>query len=124
MQSERFAQEIDVKVSAKRLWWGFIKDGHNCLPKCLPDKISSVEYEGGRLCEVGSVRKINFNKGVYRFHFVKEKFEEVDEEKLSVKLHIIEGGFLGALFHNYKITFQFCEGSVKWNVEYKALTGH
>ena len=59
--------------------------------------------------------------------FTKEKILELDPHALSVKVDIIEGGFLGVLVKHYKGTFHVKETGphtsiVHFTFEYEALS--
>eukprot|EP00249_Psilotum_nudum_P035364 c5577_g1_i2 orf=444-899(+) len=118
--SKTFSYSIPIKVSPNRMWFAVIKDAHNCLPKCAPDRVASVEYEGNSDVVVGKVRTIKFHGGA---RYLKGRIEEVDEEKLSIKIRITGGGFLGVLFESYEYTYEFKEGTVKWIVDYEEVGG-
>ncbi|OIC64556.1 hypothetical protein A7L55_18595 [Acinetobacter baumannii] len=84
------------KVEAKRLWNATVKDCHNFFTKVLPHIFSSatiLEGDGG----VGTIKQFNFTpEAVKEFSYVKERVDEIDEEKLVYKYTVIEGGPLGS----------------------------
>jgi len=94
MVSGSTTTERACQVDAKRLWNATVKDGHNFLPKVFPEAFSSVDFiegDGG----VGTIKQINFTPGNKPFSFIKERVDEIDEEKLVYKYTVIEGGPLG-----------------------------
>eukprot|EP00249_Psilotum_nudum_P009155 c21741_g1_i1 orf=616-1227(-) len=120
--------DIEVKVSAKRLWFALVKDSHNFLPKSLPDKIAGIEYEGPPNTP-GSIRTVKFHKETHGVLHVKEKIEEINDEELYLKFSVLEGGF-GALFRHVKVALHFKDGPVPGTailhlkVEYEAIGEH
>ena len=51
------------QVEARRLWNAMTKDGHNLLPKVLPEIFASVtllQGDGG----VGTIKQLNFTRGI------------------------------------------------------------
>jgi len=81
-------------VDAKRLWNATVKDGHNFLPKVFPEVFASVtllEGDGG----VGTIKQTNFTPANTQFSYIKERVDEIDDEKLVYKYTVIEGGPLG-----------------------------
>ena len=51
------------QVEARRLWNAMTKDGHNLLPKVLPEIFASVtllQGDGG----VGTIKQLNFTPGI------------------------------------------------------------
>lgn len=63
MVHKTYSQDVEVKVSAKRLWSALVLDSQNFIPKSEPDKVAGVEFEG-KAEEIGSVRVIKFHKGM------------------------------------------------------------
>eukprot|EP01018_Ginkgo_biloba_P028179 Gb_21895 [translate_table: standard] len=85
--------EVVSTVEAKRLWKAMVKDGHNLLPKVLPDLISTISLQGDG--GVGSIRQINFTPANKDFNYSKERLDEIDDDKFEMKYTAIEGGLLG-----------------------------
>jgi len=82
------------QVEAKRLWNAMVKDGHNLFPKALPELFASVtllQGDGG----AGTIMLTNFTPANKNCSFLKERVDEVDEEKMVFKYTEIEGGSLG-----------------------------
>ncbi|GLJ10572.1 hypothetical protein SUGI_0130930 [Cryptomeria japonica] len=76
------SHEIESPLEAKRLWNAFVKDGHNLLPKQVPELFKSVTFLQGEVV-VGSIKQINFTPANKDFSYVKEKVDEVNEEKVE-----------------------------------------
>ncbi|KAH9305982.1 hypothetical protein KI387_010386 [Taxus chinensis] len=94
MVAGSFSHEIVSPVEAKRLWNAFVKDGHNLLPKQLPEIFSSItilQGNGG----VGTIKEIKFTSANKDFNYVKERVEELDDAKLVYRYSHVEGGLLG-----------------------------
>nr|ABK25705.1 unknown [Picea sitchensis] len=95
------------KVEAKRLWSATVKDNHNFLPKIWPEIFSSVTFlEGDE--GAGTIKQFNFTPAATKeFSYVKERVDEIDEEKLVYKYAVIEGGPLGnnLIALSYEIKF-------------------
>eukprot|EP00253_Pinus_taeda_P018499 PITA_18499 len=84
------------QVEAKRFWNATVKESHNFLPEVLPHIFSSVtilEGDGG--------------VAIKEFSYVKDRADEIDEEKLVYKYTVIEGGPLGnqLIALSYEIKF-------------------
>ncbi|KAH9305713.1 hypothetical protein KI387_010117 [Taxus chinensis] len=106
MVAGSISHEIESPVEAKRLWNAFVKDGHNLLPKQVPEIFSSItllEGDGG----VGSIRQINFTPANEEFSYVKERVDEADEEKLVYRYSHVEGGMLGKKLASAKYEFKY-----------------
>ncbi|XP_057844251.1 pathogenesis-related protein 1 [Cryptomeria japonica] len=98
--------EIESAVEAKRLWNAFVKDGHNLLPKQIPELFSSItllQGEGG----VGTIKKINFTPVNKDFSYVKERVEELDEENFVYRSTHVEGGTLGKKLASASYEFKY-----------------
>eukprot|EP00253_Pinus_taeda_P024155 PITA_24155 len=112
MASGTTTAERASQVEAKRLWNAMVKDNHNFLPKVLPHIFSSVtilEGDGG----VGTIKQFNFTpQAVKEFSYVKERVDEIDEDKLVYKYTVIEGGPLGnkLIALTYEMQFVAKEG--------------
>eukprot|EP00253_Pinus_taeda_P018500 PITA_18500 len=95
------------QVEAKRFWNATVKESHNFLPEVLPHIFSSVnilEGDGG----VGTIKQFNFTpEAIKEFSYVKDRVDEIDEEKLVYKYTVIEGGPLGnqLIALSYEIKF-------------------
>eukprot|EP00249_Psilotum_nudum_P014512 c24859_g2_i1 orf=145-624(+) len=100
---------IALNVAPRRLWLASFKDSHNFLPKGMSDTVVSVEYDGVP-ATAGSIRTINFKQEVNGFSYVKEKFDELDEDKFCVKLSLLEGG-LSSVYKNLKTTWLVKDGT-------------
>ena len=71
MAVEVYSDNVELKVSAKRVWKAAFEDAHSVLPKASPNVVERVEYEGVNF-EVGSIRTIHFVKSmlfIYSLHF-------------------------------------------------------
>nr|ADJ53040.1 pathogenesis-related protein 10 [Pinus pinaster] len=115
------------QVEARRLWNASVKDSHNLFPKVLPELVASVtliQGDGG----VGSIRQINFTPAHKDFSFVKERVDEIDDEKMVLKYTNIEGGVLGKKLSAAKFEVKFVprkEGGcvASWICNYETLPG-
>ncbi|PSE86103.1 hypothetical protein C7G75_19525, partial [Acinetobacter nosocomialis] len=106
MVAGSISSEVESPVEAKRLWNAFVKDGHNLLPKQIPELFSSITFiqgDGG----IGSIKQINFTPANKDFSFVKERIEEVDEEKLVYRYSHIEAGMLGKKLASAQYEFKY-----------------
>ncbi|WP_146133170.1 pathogenesis-related BetVI family protein, partial [Acinetobacter baumannii] len=106
MVAGSISDEIESPVEAKRLWNALVKDGHNLLPKLVPEIFASVTFlqgDGG----VGSIREIKFTPAIEDFSYVKESVDEVDEEKLVYRYSHVEGGMLGKKLASAKYEFKY-----------------
>ncbi|KAH9324873.1 hypothetical protein KI387_005051, partial [Taxus chinensis] len=89
MVSGSISFEVETPLEAQRVWNAFVKDGHNLLPKQVPEVPSSITFiqgDGG----VGSIKHHIYSN--QEFSFVKELVEEVDEEKFVYRYSHVEGG--------------------------------
>nr|AAF12811.1 putative intracellular pathogenesis-related protein [Picea glauca] len=115
------------QVEARKLWNPMAKDSHNLLPKVLPEIFASVtllQGDGG----VGTIKQLNFTPANKDFSFVKERVDEIDEEKMVYKYTTIEGGSLGkklsAASFEVKISPRKEGGCVAtWVCNYETLPG-
>ncbi|XP_020570996.1 pathogenesis-related protein 1-like [Phalaenopsis equestris] len=120
-----FTDESFWSVEIDRLWKARIIDGHNLLPKLLPDFISHVkiiEGDGG----IGTVRQLNFNKGKNEYDFVMEKIVALDSDCYRTKETVIKGGLIGSRMISYSLEHKFEKVSehntrVKLTVEYESF---
>ncbi|KAH9306667.1 hypothetical protein KI387_011072, partial [Taxus chinensis] len=106
MVSGSITNELESPLEAQRVWNAFVKDGHNLLPKQVPEVFSSITFiqgDGG----VGSIKQINFTDANPDFSFVKELVEEVDEEKFVYRYSHVEGGMLGKKLVSAKYEFKY-----------------
>ncbi|XP_038724217.1 major pollen allergen Bet v 1-M/N-like [Tripterygium wilfordii] len=97
-------------ISVERLWKAAIVDGHNLVPKLLPNIISSIEIlegDGG----VGTIKKLNFTDDVMGAQYIKDQVEVIDHEKHIFKLSIIEGGLIGIKMKSYVYEVSFTSTS-------------
>jgi len=86
--------EAVCQVDAKRIWNAMVKDGNNLFPIVMPEIFASVtllQGNGG----VGTIKQLNFTPANKDFSFLKERVDEIDEEKMVYKYTTIEGGLLG-----------------------------
>ncbi|KAH9328836.1 hypothetical protein KI387_000944 [Taxus chinensis] len=99
--------EVETPLEAQRVWNAFVKDGHNLLPKQVPEVSSSITFiqgDGG----VGSIRQINFTDAAEpELSFVKELVEEVDEEKFVYRYSHVEGGMFGKILASAKYEVKY-----------------
>ncbi|GLJ10568.1 hypothetical protein SUGI_0130880 [Cryptomeria japonica] len=100
------SHEIESPLEAKRLWNAFVKDGHNLLPKQAPELFASITFLQGE-GSVGGIKQINFTPANKDFSYVKEKVEEVDEEKLVYRYSHVEGGLLGKKVSSATYEFKY-----------------
>nr|ABK25903.1 unknown [Picea sitchensis] len=115
------------QVEARRLWNAMSKDSHNLLPKVLPEIFASVtllQGDGG----VGTIKQLNFTPANKDFSFVKERVDEIDEEKMVYKYTTIEGGSLGEKVSAASFEVKFVprkEGGcvASWICNYETLPG-
>ncbi|KAH9324872.1 hypothetical protein KI387_005050 [Taxus chinensis] len=91
MVSRSISFEVETPLEAQRVWNAFVKDGHNLLPKQVPEVPSSITF-------------IQANQD---FSFVKELVEEVDEEKFVYRYSHVKGGM-----------FEKTLASAKYEVKY------
>ncbi|GLJ10575.1 hypothetical protein SUGI_0130960 [Cryptomeria japonica] len=98
--------QIESPLEAKRLWNAFVKDGHNLMPRQAPEIFSSITllYGDGGL---GTIRQINLTPANKDFSYVKERVEEVDEEKLVYRYSHVEGGLLGKRLASNSYEFKY-----------------
>eukprot|EP00250_Pteridium_aquilinum_P001024 c11208_g1_i1 orf=124-642(+) len=133
------SDKVECKVAAKRMWQAAFIDGHNCLPKALPHAVSHVSYQGQPFSPGNSFRTIHMDKSYAEQNakekhpehlvlFVKDKVEELDQETLTIKLEMVEGGLLGLLLKHAKHSAHIEEGAtpntcvVHWSFKYEALS--
>ncbi|KAK9726362.1 hypothetical protein RND81_05G209100 [Saponaria officinalis] len=81
-------------VAPARLFHAFCYDGHNILPKVVPEFVKSVDVIQGELGSVGSIRQVNFPEGS-PFKYAKNRIDEIDASKFYSKYTTIEGDVLG-----------------------------
>lgn len=119
---QEFKGQITCNVGAKRMWRAACEDPHVCLPKAVPNALKRIEYEGSPL-EPGSVRTVYYqqsyaervskeNRLNHLVEYTKEKTLKVDDNSLTVKMEVIEGGFLGILVTYYNYEVHFVEGAL------------
>ncbi|XP_030545592.1 major allergen Pru ar 1-like [Rhodamnia argentea] len=101
-----FMDEYSSPIPAARLFRALIVDSHNLIPKLMPQTIKSIDIvpgEGG----AGSIRQINFTEGS-QISCIKNRVDELNEETLTYKYALIEGGPLMEKFESitYKVKFE------------------
>ncbi|XP_030489960.2 norbelladine synthase [Cannabis sativa] len=109
MVSGQVSHELEVAAPAAKVWeiYGTLQ-----LPKLVEEnlttileKIEVVEGEGG----VGTVLNLHFVPGVFKFKSYKEKYTNVDDEKLVKEAEVVEGGYLDFGFTLYRTRFEIIE---------------
>ncbi|KAK8946498.1 Major pollen allergen Bet v 1-A [Platanthera zijinensis] len=116
MVAGSFTREHVSPVGIDRIWRAGILDGHNLVPKILPEYITQIELlegDGG----AGTVKKFHFTEAVKEFKFAVDKTEALDNENHIVKLSVIEGGFIGLRLKSYSFEIKFVVGSAGDTVE-------
>eukprot|EP01018_Ginkgo_biloba_P028141 Gb_32990 [translate_table: standard] len=96
MVSGSLASEIVSPLPPSRLWKALIKDGHNLLPKLLPEFISTIDILQGDGASVGTIKQFNFTAANKKFNYTKDRVDELDEEKFVYKYTALEGGLIGS----------------------------
>eukprot|EP01018_Ginkgo_biloba_P021978 Gb_15130 [translate_table: standard] len=120
--------QVEIQVPASAVWKTFSKDWVDLFPKLLPNIFSSIqimEGDGG----VGTVVMLKFGPGVHGgIEYQKEKIVEMDEEKRSIALEVLEGGHRELGFSYYKARFEMKETgdhstAIECTVEYETVQG-
>ncbi|KAF5194331.1 Pathogenesis-related protein [Thalictrum thalictroides] len=88
-----FTVEITTPISANKMFHAAILDGHNLVPKLMPEIISSASISEGDV-RVGSIKQINFTEAM-PFAYLKERIDILDKENLECKFTLIEGADIG-----------------------------
>nr|XP_010914509.1 pathogenesis-related protein 1 [Elaeis guineensis] len=118
-----FTIERTSTVSMERLCKAVALDGHNLLPKVLPEY-----YVSGEIVEnsgAGTIRKFKFTPAVKAASFIKDRVE-VDQENHLVKYVIIDGGLIGKRLksHVLEVKYEASDNGgcvVKTKIEYETL---
>ncbi|GLJ09512.1 hypothetical protein SUGI_0110950 [Cryptomeria japonica] len=100
------AVEIVSAVEAKRLWNAVVKNAQTLFPKAAPQVFSSITTLSGN-GGVGTINQVNFTPGNNEFSFVKERVDEMDEDKMVYTVSQLEGGMVGKTFCSVKSELKF-----------------
>ncbi|KAK9726383.1 hypothetical protein RND81_05G211000 [Saponaria officinalis] len=76
-------------VAPARLFHAFCYDGHNILPKVVPEFVKSVDVIQGELGSVGSIRQVNFPEG-NPFKYAKNRIDEIDASKFYTTMYEVK----------------------------------
>ncbi|XP_073122685.1 MLP-like protein 423 [Henckelia pumila] len=100
--SSTFALEADLKSKPQKIWES-INDFSNLFPKIFPQVFDSVTVLEGDGNSPGSVRRINYAKGV-PLTPITQKIESVDEEAKKMTYSVVDGDIL-KLYKSFRAHF-------------------
>ncbi|XP_028751601.1 major allergen Pru ar 1-like [Neltuma alba] len=98
--------EYSSQISAPRLFKALVVDAENFVPKLLPEVVKSIQVvhgDGGP----GSIRQIHIAEGE-KVRSVKNRIDEMNEERLAFSYTTIEGDVLKDKFESiaYEVKFE------------------
>ncbi|RZC53202.1 hypothetical protein C5167_012057 [Papaver somniferum] len=92
MAGHTFNEEFACAVAPHRLFHGLYLDGHNLMPKIMPE-VKSIDFisgDGGP----GSIQQVNFIDG-YPVKYIKNRLDFEDKETCAIKYAGIESDAFG-----------------------------
>ncbi|XP_065859599.1 major allergen Pru ar 1-like [Euphorbia lathyris] len=99
-----FETVVECALPPSRVFKAVVFNFNELLSKAVPHAIKSVEVlqgDGG----VGTLRKISFHPG-FKFTYIKELVEAIDEEKLTFTYTVTEGDVLEGKVEKVKNDFK------------------
>ncbi|KAJ4825358.1 hypothetical protein Tsubulata_046197 [Turnera subulata] len=102
--------ETTTKISPAKMFEVLVYDGHNIIPKLLPEDFESIvtlEGDGGPGTIKQELRNIPVNSSGGGFKYVKERIDRVDKDNLFFSQTVSEGDALTDKFEKITVEYKF-----------------